>query len=57
MKVKGLSEFLNVGIEDECLKDVGVFCENVNGAFVSRDIGFNWVDVQYELEGRFLFLD
>jgi hypothetical protein len=56
--IKGLSEFLNVGIEDACLKDVGLFCEkfhgcfeNVNVAFVSRDIGFSWVDVRYELEG------
>jgi hypothetical protein len=55
---KDLSEFFNVGIEDECLKDVGLFCgkfhdcfDNVNGAFVSRDIGFSWVDVRYELEG------
>jgi hypothetical protein len=51
------SEFLNVGIEDECLKDVGAFCENLDGAFVSRDIGFSWVDVRHELEGGFLFLD
>ncbi|XP_062120271.1 uncharacterized protein LOC133834620 [Humulus lupulus] len=52
--VKYLSEFLNVGIDDECLENVNTFCErfsgsfaNVNDALVSRDIQFSWVDVRY----------
>ncbi|KAL5568447.1 hypothetical protein UlMin_025022 [Ulmus minor] len=54
---KFLSGFLNVGIDDECLKNVSLFCErfcglfaNVNEAFASRDIQFSWVDVRFELE-------
>lgn len=54
---KGLSEFLNVEIDDECLQNVDVFCEkfrgifdNVNSAFVKRGIQFSWIDVRYELE-------
>ena len=56
--IKSLSEFLNVGIEDECLENVDAFCEkfcgffeNVNDAYVGRDIRFSWVDVRYELDG------
>ncbi|KAG7973609.1 hypothetical protein I3843_06G005600 [Carya illinoinensis] len=54
---KGLSEFLNVEIDDERLQNVDVFCEkfrgifdNVNSAFVKRGIQFSWIDVRYELE-------
>lgn len=56
--IKCLSDFLNVGIDDGCLENVDAFCEkfrgffeNVNGAYVSRDIRFSWVDVSYELGG------
>ncbi|PON57766.1 Treslin [Parasponia andersonii] len=54
--VKSLSEFLNVEIDDVCLENVNSFCErfcgffsNVNDAFVSRDIQFSWVNVQYQM--------
>ncbi|CAL8127712.1 unnamed protein product [Prunus armeniaca] len=57
MSVNCLSEFLNVGVDDESLENVNVFCkrfrglfENVNNAFVSRDIQCGWVDVRYKLE-------
>ncbi|KAM1070262.1 hypothetical protein COP2_002123 [Malus domestica] len=52
-----LTEFLNVGVGDESLENVNAFSErfrgffeNVNDAFVSRDIQCSWVDVRYELE-------
>ncbi|KAF3432889.1 hypothetical protein FNV43_RR23991 [Rhamnella rubrinervis] len=54
---KCLSEFLNVGVDDECLVNVNAFCErfcasfqNVNDVFLSRDIQFSWVDVRYGME-------
>lgn len=50
-----LYEFLDVGIDDECLGNVSSFCErfcgffaNVNEAFVRRDIQFSWVDVRMD---------
>ncbi|XP_015878157.4 uncharacterized protein LOC107414533 [Ziziphus jujuba] len=55
--LKCLSEFLNVGMNDECLENASVFNEsfcalfsNVNDAFLSRDIQFSWVDVRYGIE-------
>ncbi|KAM2103984.1 hypothetical protein ACFX1T_002050 [Malus domestica] len=53
-----LTEFPNVvGVGDESLENVKAFSErfrgffeNVNEAFVSRDIQCSWVDVRYELE-------
>ncbi|KAB2598729.1 hypothetical protein D8674_001649 [Pyrus ussuriensis x Pyrus communis] len=52
-----LTEFLNVGVGDESLENVNAFSErfrgffeNVNDAFLSRDIHCSWVDVRYELE-------
>ncbi|KAM2031026.1 hypothetical protein FF2_041583 [Malus domestica] len=52
-----LTEFLNVGVGDESLENVNAFSErfrgffeNVNDAFMSRDIQCSWVDVRYELE-------
>ncbi|CAI0449801.1 unnamed protein product [Linum tenue] len=54
--VNGLSEFLGVDTDDECLRDVKEFtCRyrrlfgGVNDAFVSRDIHFSWVDVKCPL--------
>ncbi|WCJ36769.1 hypothetical protein M5689_017949 [Euphorbia peplus] len=54
---KQLSEFLNVGLEDECLRNVDCFVlkfceifESVHDAFVSRDIHFSWIDVNCETE-------
>ncbi|KAM5557513.1 hypothetical protein ABKV19_024740 [Rosa sericea] len=55
--LKFASEFLNVGVGDECLGDLNGFCErfrgvfeNVDEAFGCRDIQLSWVDVRYELE-------
>ncbi|KAM1613565.1 hypothetical protein PS2_002051 [Malus domestica] len=52
-----MMEFPNVGVGDESLENVKAFSdrfrgffENVNDAFVSRDIQSSWVDVRYELE-------
>ncbi|CAN6709447.1 unnamed protein product [Malus baccata var. baccata] len=52
-----MMEFPNVGVGDESLENVKAFSErfrgffeNVNDAFVSRDIQCSWVDVRYELE-------
>ncbi|CAL1404806.1 unnamed protein product [Linum trigynum] len=51
--LNGLSEFLGVDADDECLRNVEEFaCRyrglfgGVNDAFVSRDIHFSWVDVK-----------
>lgn len=53
--LKGLSEFLSVDTNDECLRNVDGLIkkfresfESVNEAFVSRDIHFSWVGVKYE---------
>lgn len=50
-----LAAFLNLGIDDQCLKDLDLFklkfrgiFGSVNDAFVSRDIHFSWVDVKFE---------
>ncbi|KAL5744742.1 hypothetical protein ACOSQ2_027858 [Xanthoceras sorbifolium] len=52
-----LCEFLDVDVDDECLRDVGLFndrfralFESVNDTFIRKDIHFSWVDVKCELE-------
>ncbi|CAN1158474.1 hypothetical protein LINPERPRIM_LOCUS11870 [Linum perenne] len=52
-ELNGLSEFLGVGVDDGCLRDVKEFSgkfrglfESVNDAFVSRDIHLGWIDVK-----------
>ncbi|XP_028789592.1 uncharacterized protein LOC114745603 isoform X2 [Neltuma alba] len=52
---KCLSEFFDVELGHESLKNVGPFCErfsgffrSVSGAFGCRDIHFSWVDVKCE---------
>ncbi|XP_010555706.1 PREDICTED: uncharacterized protein LOC104825125 [Tarenaya hassleriana] len=55
--MKWVSEFLDVGIEEECLSDLnsfksklgGIF-NTVNDLFVGRDIHLTWVDVKCEVD-------
>ncbi|KAK1577490.1 hypothetical protein Q3G72_022241 [Acer saccharum] len=49
--------FLDVDVDDECLRDEGLFnnrfrglFETVNDAFIRNDIHFSWVDVKCEFE-------
>lgn len=55
--LKCLSEFMNVDANDESLGSKDGFCLKfrkvfgaLNDAFVSRDIHFSWIDVEYEIE-------
>ncbi|CAL5367434.1 unnamed protein product [Camellia sinensis] len=55
--LKCLSEFMNVGMDNELLSDVDSFCKNfhdffgaVNDAYANRDIHCSWIDVKFDVE-------